>query len=176
MLFSVERSRTVHRGRVFDLTVKDVRLPGGVRATIDVVEHPGAVAIVPLLPRGKVLLVHQLRVPAGRRLYELPAGTLEPGERPSATARRELTEETGYRARRLRKIAEFYSAPGFCTEFLRIYAATGLTPATGTPDEDEQIRVVPVLLHEAVRMARDGRIRDAKSIIGLLAAEREFGR
>jgi ADP-ribose pyrophosphatase len=162
----------VHRGRVFDVTVKDVRWTGGTRSRLDIIEHPGAVAIYPLLPDGRVALIRQVRIAAGGALYELPAGTREPRESPSRTARRELIEEIGYRARRIRKIAEFYTAPGFCTEFLRVYLATELSRAEGTPDTDERIRVVPVPRPEAMRMTLDGRIRDAKSIIGIWAAER----
>lgn len=171
MRFIVERSRRVHRGRVFDLFVRDVRLPDGARTTLDVVEHPGAAVLVPILDDGRIVLVYQLRVAAGGMLYELPAGTLEKGEPPAATARRELREETGYRARRLRKIAEFFSAPGFCTERMHVYVATGLAPDPAEGDEDERIRVRPVAARLALRMARDGRIRDAKSIAGLLLAE-----
>ena len=172
--YRIVRSRTVHHGPVFDVTVNEVRLRDGTRTRVDIVEHPGAVALVPLLADGRVLLIHQLRVPARRRLYELPAGTHEPGESPATTARRELREETGYRARRVRRIAEFYTAPGFCTELLRVYLATGLTPAPAEPDEDERIRVVPTSLSKALRMIREGQIRDAKSILGLLIAEREI--
>ena len=109
---------------------------------------------------------------AGGSIYELPAGTREPGERPTTTARRELIEETGYRPRRLKKIAEFFTAPGFCTEWMVVYLATGLTPAFAEMDEDERIVVCPTARREAHRMIRDGRIRDAKTIVGILAAEK----
>jgi len=139
---------------------------------LDLVRHPGAVAIAAIPAPGRILLVRQLRVAVGGSLVELPAGTLEPGESPRAAAGRELREETGYRARRLRKISEFYPAPGFCTELLRIYLAEDLVPAPARPDRDERIRVENVPLPDAVRMAVRGTFRDAKSIIGTLAAAR----
>ncbi len=170
MPFTVRRSREVYRGRVIRVVVKDVVLPNGRRATWNVVEHPGAVTIVPLFENGDVLLVRQFRAAIGAWLYELPAGTLEPGEPPAATARRELIEETGFRCRTLRKVSEFYTVPGFCTEKMRLFVAEGLTPAHAEGDEDEVIRPVRLAYGKAMTMIRKGRIRDAKSIVGLMLA------
>lgn len=167
MRFTIERSRTLHRGRVYTLVNRDVRYDDGGRSSLDIIEHPGAVAIVPLLPDRQVLLIRQIRVAAGGVLLEIPAGTREPGEAPGATARRELIEETGFRAGRLRKIAAFFPAPGFCSEFIHVYAADRLTPAQGAQDPDERIRVHPVPLSRIPQMIESGRICDAKSIIGL---------
>jgi ADP-ribose pyrophosphatase len=133
-----------------------------------VVEHPGAVAIVPVFDDGDVLLIRQFRGAPGEELFEIPAGTLEPGESPLETARREVVEETGYRGRRWSKIARFYTAPGFCTEIMHVFLARGLEPAHAVGDADEVIRPLRMPLAEALRLVRRGRVRDAKSIAGLL--------
>ncbi len=159
------------RGRVFRVVNTDVVLPNGRRTTFNIVEHPGAVAVVARFPNGDVLLLRQFRVAARSWLYELPAGTLEPGEPPASTARRELIEETGWRCRTLRKFAEFYTAPGICTERMRLYLATGLSPASADQDADEVIQPIRVPYARALRMVREGRVRDAKSIIGLMMCD-----
>jgi len=164
----VEREREVFRGRVIRVVVRDLRLPNGRRTRFNVVEHPGAVAIVPVFENGDVMLVRQFRPSIGREIYEIPAGTLEDGESPLQTARREIAEETGYRARRWTRLGVFYTAPGFCTERIHVYAARELRPFRAEGDADEMIRPARVPLRRAVEMIRDGRIRDAKSIAGLL--------
>jgi ADP-ribose pyrophosphatase len=166
--FRVRRSRTVFAGRIVRLVQRDVDLPNGHRTTIDVVEHPGAVAVLPVFDNGDVLLLRQFRPSVAGELYEIPAGTREPGERPLTTARREIVEETGYRAGRWRKLAAFYTAPGFCTELLHLYLARDLTPARTPGDADEIIRVVRMPLGRARALLRRGRVRDAKSLVGLL--------
>lgn len=171
MAFKVRREREIYRARVFRLVEKDVVLPNGRAATFSIVEHPGAVAIVPRFENGDVILLKQFRVAVGAELYELPAGTLEPGERPAATARRELIEETGYRCRKLRKLAEFYTAPGFCTERMRLFEAADLTPAEAERDEDEVIRPLRMPWSRAMDLVRRGRVRDAKTIAGLMIAD-----
>ena len=168
--FTVRRTREVFRGRVIRVVVQDVVLPNGRKAIWNIVEHPGAVTIVPLFENGDVLLVRQFRAAIGAWLYELPAGTLEPGEPPATTARRELIEETGYRCRTLRKVSEFYTVPGFCTEKMRLFVAGGLTPAHADGDEDEIIRPVRLPYRKAMAMVTSGKIRDAKSIVGLMMA------
>jgi ADP-ribose pyrophosphatase len=165
-------SRCLYEGRVVNLRVDTVRLADGKTATREVVEHHGAVAMVALLPGPQVLLVRQWRYAAGEELLEIPAGTLESGEQPLDCARRELIEETGYKAGRLEPLAAFYTTPGFTTELMRVFLATDLTPARAAPDEDERIEVTPVAWDEAVAMCLDGRIRDGKTIAGILAADR----
>jgi ADP-ribose pyrophosphatase len=172
MAFKVTAEREVFRGRVFTLKTKDVVLPNGRATSLNIIEHPGAVAIVPRFENGDVVLLRQFRLAAGGEIYEIPAGTLEPGESPRATAAREIVEETGFRARKLVKITEFYSAPGFCTEKMHLFVATGLTPATAEKDADEIIRAERVPFPRALRMIDAGTIRDAKSIVGLLLAGR----
>lgn len=170
--FRVESSRVVFRGRVFAVVNKRLHLPNGRRTTWDVIEHPGACAIVARFENGDVLLLHQLRPATGRTLWEIPAGTLEPGETPLATARREIVEETGYRARRWKKLREFYTVPGFCTEKMHLFLATDLSPASAEQDADEVIRAVRVPYAKALKMIDRGRIQDAKSIVGLWALRR----
>lgn len=164
----MERTREIFRGRYIRVVSRDVVLPNRRRATLSVVEHPGAVAIVPVFDNGDVALIRQFRPSINEELYEIPAGTLEPGEAPLATARREIVEETGHKARRWKKIAEFYTAPGFCTELMHVYVARGLSPAFANGDADEIIRVERVPLARALELVRRGKVRDAKSIVGLL--------
>ncbi len=169
------RSTRVYDGRVAKLRVDDVRLTDGRESRREVVEHPGAVAIVPLLPGPKVVLVRQWRYCVSGWLLEIPAGILEPGEEPSACAQRELTEETGYAAARVEPLISFYTSPGFTTELLHVFLASELREAEAAADEDEVLPVV-VDWDEARAMCLDGRIRDAKTIAGILAAMRLVNR
>jgi ADP-ribose pyrophosphatase len=168
MKFRVEAEREVFRGRVIRLVERDLRLPNGRRTTFNIVEHPGAVAIVPVFENGDVMLLRQFRPSIGEELYEIPAGTLEEGESPLETARREIVEETGHRARKWSKLAEFYTAPGFCTELMHLFVARDLVPASAEGDADEVIRAVRVPIGRALDLVRRRRVRDAKSIAGLL--------
>ncbi len=134
----------------------------------EVVEHPGAVAILPLLGEDRILLLKQYRPVIGRWIYEIPAGTVEEGESPLRCARRELEEETGYRAGRMRKLFEMYLAPGYSTEKLHSFLAYDLRRTSPRRDWGEEIRVVETTLSEALRMVRTNRIRDAKTSATLL--------
>jgi ADP-ribose pyrophosphatase len=146
--------------------------------------HPGAVAILAVDPDDNVLLVRQYRSPAGQVLLEVPAGTLDPGpdggtEDPAEAARRELEEETGYRAGSWRLLARFFTAPGFTTEEMFLYLAEDLRPADGDrlgPDEDERLHLVRMPWPEAVQAAERGEIADAKSIVALFWLDRLRGR
>lgn len=168
MKFRVEGERQIFQGRVIRLVTRDMVLPNGRRTSFNIVEHPGAVAIVPVHANGDVVLLRQFRPTIGREIYEIPAGTIERGEAPLATARREIIEETGLKASRWSKIAEFYTAPGFCTELMHVYLARGLSPAAAEGDADEVLRPVRMTIDSALRLIRARRIRDAKSIAGLL--------
>lgn len=169
-------SEVVHRGRVLEFRVDTVERADGRRLRRDVAGHPGAVAIVALDDAGRVLLVRQWRHPAGRALLEIPAGTLDRDpvtgatEDPDVAARRELEEETGCRAGRWELLADFWTAPGFATERMFLYLATGLGPATGDlgPDEDEALELIRLPWREAVGAVERGEIRDAKSLVGIL--------
>ncbi|MBI3330956.1 MAG: NUDIX hydrolase, partial [Candidatus Omnitrophica bacterium] len=159
------------RGRIIRL-VQEVLEVGGRRLIRETVHHPGAVVIVPLLDRSHIVFVRQYRRAVQRELLELPAGTLEPGEAGRSCAARELQEETGWRARRLRRLGRFYTAPGFTTEQITIFLAEGLTPARAQPDPDESVRPVVLSVRAALAKIRSGAICDAKSIIGVLFAQR----
>lgn len=137
-------SHYVYRGRIVDLRVDTVRLPNGQTTVREIVEHRGAVAIVPLDDDGNVILVRQFRKPAERYLLEIPAGTRDPDEPMEVCLQRELREETGFAAGKVERLAGYYSAVGFCTEFIGVYLATDLRRGQAGPDEDEFIEVVPV--------------------------------
>jgi ADP-ribose pyrophosphatase len=165
----VLRRETLYQGRVIRL-IRESLAVGGQRMVRETIQHPGAVVIVPFLADGRLVLVRQYRRAVGRWLLELPAGTLEPGERPDRCARRELAEETGWRARRLVRMGQFYAAPGFVSEQMTIFLATGLSPAAAHPEPDECIRAVTLSFSEALARIRRGTICDAKTIIGILFA------
>lgn len=145
---------------------------GGTTRTRDIVRHPGAVVVVPLLDDGRICLIRQRRVAVNETLIELPAGTLEPPEPPRACAERELIEETGYRAARVEPLHEFYLSPGILDEKMHLFLATGLTMGDPAREAGEEIDNLLVPLPEAVAMIFRGDIRDAKTIVGILWAER----
>ncbi len=138
----------------------------------DIVVHPGAAVILPVLPDERIVMIYNYRVATGGELLELPAGTLDPGEDPVTCAARELTEETGYRAGRIVPLLSFYSSPGIVSERLHTFLATDLTPGATAHEGTEQIRVAPMTLADALAAIRDGRICDAKTIAALLYYER----
>jgi ADP-ribose pyrophosphatase len=145
--------------------------PDGVEHLRDVVRHPDAVTVLPLLDDGRVCFVENARVAVEQSLIELPAGVIEPGEDPAATARRELAEETGYRARKIELLATFYTSPGILDERMYLYLATSLEPGQATPEPGEDLRLLVTTWQEGLEMARDGRIQDAKTLAGLLYYE-----
>jgi len=162
-------SQQIYRGRIVSLRVDEVRGASGRTRRREIVEHGGAVAIVAIDDQERVLLVRQFRKAVERFLLEIPAGTLEAGEEPEACARRELIEETGCTAGRLERLLGFYSAPGFCTEYLHVYLATGLTEGAASPEEDEALELVREPVARALELVESGQIEDAKSQVGLLA-------
>lgn len=164
-------SRTVYRGPIFWVTTDEVQEPGGVRVRRDIIHHTGSVVILAVDQSGltpRVLLERQYRHAAKDYLWELPAGRIEPGEKPLLAAQRELLEETGYAADYWRPIFTFYASPGFVSETMWVYLATGLRPGKAQPEDDEMIRKRLVPVPNAVRMALNGTIRDAKTISSVL--------
>jgi ADP-ribose pyrophosphatase len=164
-----DASRTVYDGKLFDVTVE--RWGEHER---EIVEHPGAVAIVAIDDDGMVTLVRQLREAARKHLLELPAGTLEPGEAPLASARRELEEETGLRGGEWRELGAFYTTPGFCREYMHVFVAEGVESGEASPEADEDLELVRWRVDEVAD--RLGELEDAKTIAGLLLYLRETGR
>lgn len=167
----VTASRTVFQGPVFSVVSQQVSEPDGVHVRRDIVQHPGSIVILAVDDSGKsprVLLERQYRHAAGMRLWELPAGSLEPGEDKLAAAKRELLEETGYTAQRWQKALFFYVSPGFLTENMQVFLARGLKKGKAQPEDDERIAVRFFPLRQAVRMAVTGKIIDAKTIAPLL--------
>ncbi|GAB6875990.1 NUDIX hydrolase [Thermaerobacter litoralis] len=163
---------TLWNGRIFSLRRTRVRLDDGREAVRDWVDHPGSVVVAAMTAAREVILVRQYRLPAGRELWELPAGRREPGEDPLHGAQRELEEETGLKARTWRLLARFYASPGYTSEHKWLYLAQDLERGPSHPDPDEQLAVRAVPLDEALRMAERGEIADAKTLVGLLILER----
>jgi len=156
-----------YSGRAVKLRLDRVRLPSGRETSREIIEHPGSVGILPLLTGNRVLLIRQYRHAVGGTIWEIPAGTMEPGETPMECAGRELEEETGYRAKSLKPFFECYAAPGYSMELMHVFLARGLKPTEQRPEEDEIISVAPVGNDRAFRMIRSGQIRDAKTICAL---------
>jgi ADP-ribose pyrophosphatase len=178
----IVESRILYEGHYLTFRIDTIERADGSRAQRDVCGHPGAVAVLALDEADRVLLVRQWRVAAGRAMLEIPAGTLDFVDRPAGVVEdhalagpRELEEETGYRAGTWRLLASFWTAPGFASELMHLYLATDLRPAHGArlgPDEDEHLELKRLPWGEAVTAATDGRIVDAKSILGLLWLDR----
>jgi ADP-ribose pyrophosphatase len=170
----------IYQGHYLEFRVDTIRRADGSSGTREVVGHPGAIAVLAVDDDRRLLLVRQWRIPAGRAMLEIPAGTLDRHdgviEDPDLAARRELEEETGHRATRWRKLAEFWTAPGFASELMHLYLATGITGATGDdrllPDEDERLELRYATIEEAVAMVERGEIADAKTILGILWLDR----
>jgi len=164
----------VYHGRVIDVAVYTVR-EHEVTYKREVVHHPGGAGVVAVFDDSTVALVRQYRQPPVRYLLELPAGRLDPPERPEECAARELEEEIGVRAGRLEKLSEFFTTPGFCEEKLWVYLATALTETRQNLEGDEMLEIVRVSFARAFEMIADGEIEDAKTIIGLLLAAQRLG-
>ena len=180
------RRRRVHKGVAVDLWSDTVRLPSGRTATREYLGHPGAVAVVAVMGASpsapgrakeggrdpKILFVRQYRYPVKEVTLEIPAGKLDKGERPLSCVQRELEEETGFRARRVRKMLSYWPTPAFADEVIHIYEASSLYPGTFRPDEDEFIDPVVMPLSRALGLIRTGKIKDSKTIIALLSFAR----
>lgn len=168
----VLKSRVTYRAPVFYVTSEIVKEPSGVTARRDIIRHPGSVVVLAVddatKPEPRVLLARQFRYAAGKELWELPAGRIDPGESALEGAKRELMEETGYRAKKWSKALFFYVSPGFLDETMTIYLAEGLERGEASPEEDEVIRARMTPLKTAVTMVMRGKILDAKTISGLL--------
>ncbi len=161
-------SQLIYDGRAVKLRVDTVQMPSGRETTREIVEHSDCVAIIAIDANDNVLLVKQFRTPVEKELLEIPAGGIEPDEDPVTTVRREMREETGYLPRKVERLGGFYSAPGYCTEYLHLYLATELTPSQLYAEDTESIRLVRVPITKIPGLIASGSICDAKSIAGLL--------
>ena len=164
---------TIYQGKIIRVERWQVSLPDGRTAPREIVRHNGGVAVVALDDEGQVTLVRQFRVAMDRFTWEIPAGKLDtPEEDPFSAAKRELEEETGLQAEHWQLLTRAASSPGFCTEQLSIYLATGLSQHPAHPDPDEYLRLTKMPLDQAVQLCMAGELRDAKTIVGLLMAQR----
>ncbi len=169
-MFKTLKSETKYRGKAFSVRKDQVRLPQGRIADLDIVEHVGAVTILPIDSDGNIWFVRQYRHATGDELLELPAGTLEDDEAPAVCAQRELQEEIGMRAERMQLIGEFYLAPGYSTELMYVYLASELSPSTLPGDEDEFLKVEKIHVTQVLEMAWENQLHDAKTLAGLMLA------
>lgn len=167
-------SREVFRGRTIRLDVDKVRLPNGKEMDFEMIHHPGAAAVVPVLDNGDVLLVRQYRYATGGWLLEVPAGKLDPGESPETCAAREVEEETGYKPGSLQPLGWIWTTPGFTDEKIWLYIATGLEATAQGLQDDEVLSVERLPWREAVEKAERGEIHDSKSTCALLRAARHL--
>lgn len=164
----ITSSETLFHGRVFDVRREQVKEPNGVEATREFVVHNGSVVVLPVFDDGRILLICQYRHPVGGYLWELVAGRMEPGEHPLPGAKRELLEETGYSARSWQQILDVFPTPGFVSERMVVYVARDLRAGTAHPEEDERITARAFSPRDVEEWIRDGKLRDAKSIAGIL--------
>ena len=165
------RSRTVFEGRLFRVSLDVVKLSHGLTVEREIVHHRGSVGVIPCTDDGKIVMVRQFRYPAGEALLEIPAGTLEPGEDPVRCAARELTEETGYTAEDLKPLGQVFLAPGYCTERIHLFLASGLRKGRQITEADEKITVELMDVRDVAYKIRRGEIVDAKTICGIYLAE-----
>ena len=161
-------SAYIYQGKIINLRHDKVKLPDDRETIREIVEHPGAVAILALTEKKEIVMIKQFRKPADEVLWELPAGTLEEGEDLVSCARRELEEETGYYPRKIKKLITFFSTPGFCNEKLTLFLAEDLEKKNKNEDADEFIEVELIKPNEALRLVKENVIKDAKTIIGIL--------
>ena len=166
--FSIVSSKLLLRTRVFTVSREKAVEPGGIIIDREIVRHTGSAVMLARDQRGRILLVRQFRLPARRRLWELPAGRLDHGETPLRAARRELIEETGYRARRWIRLVSFYPSPGYCDERMTVFLAEDLEPGPARPEADESIKSHWFTTAEVRRMIRRGQIQDGKTLVGVL--------
>ena len=166
-------TRRMYSGKVVRIDVDTVRFPDGSTGDLELIRHPGAAAVIPCAsePPGAdptILMIKQYRYATGGTVWEIPAGTLGPGEDPEACARRELREEAGVTAGRVERLTSIWTTPGFTDEVIHLYWARDLTPATAAREPDEYIEVVPRPLSQVLSGIRDGEIRDAKTMVAIL--------
>ncbi len=169
-----DNERTLLKTRRFEVIERSVERPDGNAASCQFVRHGGSVAILPIVDEDHICLIRSRRLTVDRTLIEVPAGTCEPGEPPLETARRELIEETGYRAERIEALVSYYSSPGILSEKMHVFVATGLTAGEPAREENEEIENLVVTWSEALAMIDRGEIEDGKTIVALLCYKRNL--
>ena len=168
MNFKRIKSQSLYKGKVFDHQVDEIEYESGSKGIREIIIHPGGAVVVPIKNDGKIILVKQFRYPLQKTLIELPAGKLDKGEDPLVCAVRELEEETGYKAKEIKKLGAIYTAPGYCTEILHIYSAKGLIAGDHHREEGEYgMEVLELSLNEIETMINNGEITDSKTIVGI---------
>jgi len=169
----IKRLKTV-KGTAVGFRIDQIKMGNGKRAVREYLDHPGAVAILPFVTKNRVLLVKQFRYPVGKTTYEIPAGKLDAGETILKCLRRELAEETGYTAKKIKKLVSFWPTPAFANEIIHIYTAENLTKGAPHPDQDEMIRCEVWPFKKVLRAIRKGKILDSKTIVAVLAYAQSF--
>ncbi len=167
-IMKIISAREVYRCGLFRVTEEEATDPSGFHIKRSIVRHLGSAVMMPVDEKKRILLVRQFRLPTGKLLWELPAGRLDAGEKPLQAARRELREETGYTARKWKRLASFWASPGFVDERMTIYLATGLVEGKAHPMDDERIECRWFTRRELDGMIRKGKIEDGKTIVGFL--------
>lgn len=168
MNYKLLKSEILYKGKVFDHQVDEIEYKSGNKGIREIAIHPGGAVVIPVKDDGKIILVKQFRYPLQKTLIEFPAGKLEKGEDPLICATRELEEETGYKAKEIKKLGEIFTAPGYCTEILHIYSAKGLTPGNHNREEGElEMEILELTIEEIEKMIISGKINDAKTIVGM---------
>jgi len=167
-------SENVYQGSFLDVRKDIVQLPNGKTSTREWINHPGAVCIIPILPDGKLALIRQYRYPIQKEMIELPAGKLDPGEKPEVCAHRECEEEIGYKPEKLTFLTHIHPAIGFANEVMWLFLAENLIESQSNCDDDEFIELMPTAIQDAIEMVWNGAITDVKTVIGVLWAERLF--
>ena len=161
-------SKKIFQGKLINLFLDHVKLPNGETSTREWVDHPGAVCIIPILPSGEICLIRQYRYGPRQEFIEIPAGKIDKGEKPLDCARRELSEEIGYAAKKLTFLTKIYPAIGFSNEMMWMYLGENLNKTERNLDQDEFLELVPVTIQQAFDWVKSGRISDVKTIIGIL--------
>jgi ADP-ribose pyrophosphatase len=170
MKFELLKSEITYAGRAFSVRLDHLLTPSGKTVKYDIVQHIGSISVVPIDENGQLYFVRQYRQAAQQELLELPAGTLEEGELPAEAAAREIREETGMAAKNIQEIGSFYLAPGYSTELMHVFLATGLTHDPLDPDADEYLSVEKMSVAKAFELIENGQLQDAKSLAALLLA------
>ena len=173
-MVKVNYIHTLQKLKHFTLVTENITMANGFITNIHILRHPGAAAVVPLTSSGKIILIYQYRHAVGENIWEIPAGTLDPGETPHECAQRELTEETGFSASSFKRLGDIVPVPAWSDERIHIFLATGLSASSQALEKDEQLEVHEIQWERAIEMIEKGDIKDAKTVAGIHMAQRNF--